>query len=653
MAQTIESAESFARDESGKLTATGQAERWTMEFAAAREKVKPWHRQGDKILDRYLDERSSADVGESRLNLFTANVETQHALLYGKVPGADVTRHFEDADDDVARVAAEMLRRVLTPINASDPYASALSYALEDRLLTGFGFASARYEVETEAAQDEETGETLMDDEGAEIPRKSWENVASDYHYWRDCLWSPTRTFELMRWFAWSCPMTRAALVERFGEDIGRQVPLNSKTGKKTEADAVKSDPWSRADVWEIWSKEDRCVFWYVEGFNRILDQKDDPLGLENFFPFPKPMIAHATTRNFMPRPDFVLAQDLYNEIDVLTTRINLLEKAIRVAGVFDQSAPEVAKILTDAGFNKLYPAQNWAVLAEKGGLKGVVDWFPLEQVTGAIAVLTQARAEKVGLLQQVTGWSDIMRGQTNPNETLGAQQLKSQYGSVRIQRFQAEFATFATDLRRIQAEIISKHFDVQTIIERSNILNTADARFATPAAQLIKDRFSAFRIEVKPENINLTDYAQLKQERTEVIQAAGGWIQAVAPVVQMGGPPAVEFALEFLKWILAGVKGGDGLEPALDAFRTQLQAASAQPKPPDPKLQAEQVRAGAEATKAKLGVVKAIVDAKAHAQKTGLEMQQAQMEHGQAMQREAARTAAAIPPVGPGGANG
>jgi hypothetical protein len=641
--QTIESAEVFSRGPDGKLTPHGQAERWVMEFSAARDRLKKWHGQGEKILDRYLDERNRDTVDESRLNLFSANVETQHAMLFGKVPSADVARRFEDPADDVARVAAEMWERILSPLSGDDPYVVALGYVLEDRLLPGFGFACARYEVETEPATDEATGEPLLDEQGQPVEKKTRESVETDYHYWKDVLWSPCRTFELSRWFAWSAEMTRADLVKRFGEDIGNQVPMNAKTGKKGEADAAKADPWSRAVVWEIWCKEDRTVYWYVEGFGRVLDEKPDPLELDGFYPFPKPLVARATTRNFLPRPDFVLAQDLYNEIDNLTTRINLLEKAVRVAGVYDKASPEVAKLLTEAGFNKLYPAENWMALAEKGGLKGIVDWFPLEQVVAAIGVLTEKRVEKIGLLQQVSGWSDIMRGQSNANETLGAQKMKAGYGSVRVERLKGEVARFATDLQRIRAEIIAKHYDVATIIERSNVMNTPDARFAEQAAQLIKNKLAAYRIEVKPESINLTDYAQLKQERAEVITALGGLMSAMTPLIQAGGPPAAEFALAAGSWLLAGVKGGDSLEAEFDNFRAKMQALASQPKPPpppDPKVMAAEAEAKAKVQGAQIDMQTKTLDAKVHVMKTQADITKIQAQ---------AAAAQAAPPAVPG----
>ena len=53
-------------------------------------------------------------------------------------------------------------------------------------------------------------------------------------------------------------------------------------------------------------------------------------------------------------------------------------------------------------------------------------------------------------------------------NETLGAQQLKTQYGSTRIRDKQQELVRLARDLVEITSEIITEKFDPVTIIEMS-----------------------------------------------------------------------------------------------------------------------------------------------------------------------------------------
>ena len=149
-----------------------------------------------------------------------------------------------------------------------------------------------------------------------------------------------------------------------------------------------------------------------------------------------------------------------------------------------------------------MYHASVPVFLQLLGGLKGVVDWFPLDQVVGALNILGQKRTEKIALLYQVTGMSDILRGQASASATATEQRIKARAASTRTQRAQSEFASFATGAQKVRAEIIAKHFDAATIIERSNVMRTKDAELAEPAAQLIKSEQAQYRIEVAAEGL-------------------------------------------------------------------------------------------------------------------------------------------------------
>lgn len=614
----------------------GDAARWKVEMGAARKSLEKWQARGDKILKRYLDERdSSRNDGDTRLNLFTSNVQTMQALLFGKTPQVQVSRRFADSEDDQARVASEMLERLLnTDIEKdSDGYKEALKHALEDRLLPGLGVCRVRYEA---GFGKKEGAAAIMDVDGVHelapaIPEsevKESEEVCVDYVHWRDCLWSPARTWSEVRWFAFRSEMTREALVQRFGEELGKSIPLNTKT---TSQDEQKTDtPWSRADVWEIWDKERKCVYWYSETYPETLDHKDDPLGLDGFWPIPSPMIANVTTTKFVPTPDFALAQDLYDEVDSISTRITLLERVIRAAGVYDKTNDGVRRLISETASNELIAVDSWGVFAEKGGVKGAVDWLPLEMITLALDKLREYRGELIQLLYQITGMSDIMRGQASEQTTATEQAIKARFASVRVQSMQDEFARFASDLQRLKAEIISKHFDPQTILEQSNIMRTPDAQLAPAGVELIKSRFAEYRVVVNPDAVSLTDFAALKQERFEFLNSLAGFFQSAIPVVQIAGPGAMPFLLQIAAWSLAGLRGASEIEGVFDQGIAALKAQASQPKPPappDPRLQAAQVKGQAEQFKARADVAKTGLDFQVAKQKHSMEMQKMAME--------------------------
>src|SRR3546814_7908643 len=62
------------------------------------------------------------------------------------------------------------------------------------------------------------------------------------------------------------------------------------------------------------------------------------------------------------------------------------------------------------------------------------------------------------------------MRGATEAQETLGAQQLKSQYGSVRVREKSAELQRVAADAVKFAAEIIAENFSNETVQDMSQM---------------------------------------------------------------------------------------------------------------------------------------------------------------------------------------
>lgn len=581
-------------------TPEGWASRWQMELKAAREALRDFAATGKDADEALRDEKQ--DNGGKRLCLYASSNQMIGAMLFGRMPQASVGRRFADADDDVARVAAEMLERVLNSDieRADDTFAEATKNAMTDWIGPGLGVQRHRYEVGP--MEKAEGKPAILGPDGIErapaVPeteRKTWERVNTDYVHWQDFLYGQCKTWSDVPWVAYRAQMSREALVKRFGA-VGNEVPLNAKHATEDGKDD-RAHPWDRADVWEIEHKETRKVFWVVEGFGKCLDIKEDPLGLDGFYSCQRPLMANLTTSKLVPVSDYKFAQDLYRSVDVLTTRIDLLAKAVRAAGVYDKSMGPVVEKLVAGGDNKLYAVDGWAAFAEKGGAQGAIVWLPIEQIVKTLAVLRDLRREDIDLLYQVTGQADVMRGQQTANGTPGEAQVKAKFGSVRMQAKQDEIARFASDGQRIRAEIIAKHFDPQTILEASNVLATPDREFAQQAVELLKSRYPEYRVEIKPEAINLTDFAALKEERFEVLTAIGAYFQSMAPVAQ-ALPGSLPFVLEMLQVTVAGLRGGAAYEAILDraisqAKKAQEAAASApaQQAPPDPKVVAQQMK--------------------------------------------------------------
>lgn len=617
----------------------GLQRRWMLRLQAAKDFFEAFHEEGGRVNDEFLGKG-----GGSRLNLFFADVQTKAATLSG-FPKVRARRRFADAKDNTARVSAMVLDRLLNSDieRASDGYRKALANAKGDWLRAGLGQVWLRYSVESEPITDETTGEPVVV-EGQPQERKAREDVETDHAKWRRFLWDPSETWEDVRAIYRGLDLTKAEWERQFP---GRTFRVVGKKG--TKADEVK-EAFGRAEVWEIWDKETRTVYHLSEQERTILKVTEDPYGLPGFFPCPEPLMANVTTDKCIPRSTYYLAKDQYDEANELQRRIRALVKQVKVCGVYDSGNEGLKNLLSDAYDGKLIPVKNWAALIDKGGLQNAFSLMPLKERVEAIIALSERLALVKREIYEVTGQSDIMRGQAAEKATATEQRIKARFGSTRIQAEQDELARFASEAQRIRAFLISKFFDEETIAQRANIqAGSDDAQVLPEAVALLKSSISDYRIDVDAESLSMTDYDAEKQDGLELLQTVGLYIKQIAEVGPMA-PWAVPGLLGMLKSAVARMRGAANFEADLDRLVKQAEEVAQQamapkpPPPPDPKVEAEKVKAGATQMKAQADVAKAQMGI----QKTAMDAQVEQASFGMRMAEIQAKQAAAADVEGP-----
>jgi hypothetical protein len=616
--------------------------RWDAEIIAAEKELDKFYKRGNTVTRKFLDERDTLDANNKWFNIFYANTNILESAIYAQLPKPAVSRKFTDYTDEVGRVAALIIERSITQDldDPTDNFDACMRHCVQDRLVPGLAAAWLRLETDTEEVSVPPTpgNDVYGVDDAAEVAEPQMmkqitdQRVCVDYIFWRDFLWSPCRVWEERRWVGRKAYLTRDELVERFGEDIGSRVPLNYSVNQDSTKGSgamftPKEDVLKKAVVYEIWDRIEKKVIWFTKGFGKLLDERADPLKLKGFDPCPKPMLANISTSNTTPRPDYYMIQDQYVELDVVNNRISMLIKACKVVGVYDKGAVGVSRMLKEGFDNDLIPVDNWAMFAEKGGLKGQIDWLPLEQVVTALRELNGAREVIKGQIYELTGIADIVRGASKASETLGAQQIKAQFASVRIKKLQDEVARFASDIMRIKAEIMVKHFDPQILLKKSNIAVTGNDEYIAPAMQLLQDETEfEWRIQVNADTMSQADYAMEKQDRIEFMGAMSKFMEQ-APAMIQSAPEAAPLLVGLLKWTVAGFRGARDIEGMLDKALDALQKQPEQPKGPSP----EEVKAKAEADKmqqeAQLAQQQAQQEMQIKQQEAVLEQQRQQME--------------------------
>jgi hypothetical protein len=586
--------------------------RWRAELETAKNWRKKFITVAERTVRRYLDERDAINTGDRRFNILWSNVQTLTPAVYTHPPKPETDRRF-DTTDQIARVASIIMERNLDYLVCEHSlYDGVMKAVVQDRLIPGQGTAWVRYEANLPAVADVVTppgqgpapkamndGQmkpvnenqplyTVTDDTYA-IP--TGEKVCFDYVHWKDFVCSPARTWEEVTWVARKVYLTQAQGVERFGEEF-KQVPLNYKPATQQKAGNKEFGPGqsvvNKAVVYEIWDKTTRKVYWLADDYDTILDEKDDIFKLTDFFPCPKPLLATTTTDSILPIPDFMMYQDQAFELDQLTNRISLLTQAVKIVGVYDKSQVGVQRMLTEGVDNTLIPVDNWAMFAERGGLKGTLDFYPVEMVMNVLTALVQARGVVKQDVYEITGLADIVRGASVASETATAQNIKAKFANIRIGDVQRDVARFASDLVNMAAQLITNFFQPETLILNADLdpATSPDAQFIPGAIALIKNGgLVKHKIMVSVDAITDPDAEEEKKARVEFLQAMGMFMQQAQPVVEKT-PQLAPMMGQMIMFGVRGFKAGRDLEGVIQQGLAQLANAPPPEKPKDPAQQ-------------------------------------------------------------------
>ena len=566
-----------------------------------------WTARTKKILKRYRDDTRGQTGNETaKFNILWSNVQTLIPAVYAKLPSADVSRRFGD-NDPVSRVASLLIERAIDfEIEHYPDFRSTMRHSVEDRFLGGRGVAWARYEphVAPQGIGDDglQVTEDIEQGEDGEMPEQiEYECAPVDYVHWRDFGHSTARTWEevtcVWRWVY----MTYEALAERFGEEKAKAIPLDQGPEPLNAYNESKKS-YNRAKICELWCKETNKVYWLSRSVPVFIDERDDPLELEGFWPCPKPLYATTTSDSLVPVPDFVLYQDQAMELDILSDRIDGLVKSLRVRGVYDASQPALQRLMTEGDNNSLIPVDKWMAFGEKGGLKGSIDLLPLDTLAAALMQCYQARDNIKQQIYEITGISDIIRGASYASETATAQQIKGQYAGLRLRALQEDVALYATELIRLKAQIICSKFQPQTILAyaAAQQMQPADQQLIPQALQLIKDKpLRNFRIEVASDSLVQLDENQQKQDRMEFLNTYSNFLRQALPVGQ-SSPELIPMMIELLKYGVSAFPQARAIEGALDQALDQLKKGAGQQKP-HPEEQKAQMQAQMEQQKAQV----------------------------------------------------
>lgn len=575
-------------------------------------------------------------IVDREYDLFWASMEIIKPSIYSRPPVPVVTTKFKDRSP-VKRVTAELLERAaisgfeMTNINAS------MIGVRDDLAINSRGQLWVSYEDDGE---EKVCIEDLDRDDFAHDPVRKWTEVS---------------------WVARRAWMTKKEMRDRFGESAADDATYTEKRteqARDSSTNGVK-DTVNKAAVWEIWDKNEKKVIWIADGLPDILEKDDPHLELNGFFPCPEPAYGTRQRRSLVPVPDMVYIQGQLETINLLTQKIHDLAELLRVIGIIPGGTD-----IGDAVETAIRTGDTSSIFvpvpaAAFGSGNKLVEWLPIDQVASTILAAVEERRELIGNVQELLGVADIQRGDSDPNETLGAQQIKVQHTSTRSRDRVKGLERIARDAGRMMVEIFAEEFSLDTLLKmaqmelptnaeikrqikeieqdaKKNIdeiegqveqLAAQDPEAAQQAAQQAEQQTqqiiaqateqvrkvaNAVTVEAVKELLNDTktdpfifdietdstiypDEMAEKQMRNEFLGALATGMQALMPMIQSGGSAA---AGEILKWNLDVYRPPRALMSSIDEWIDTMSNA-----PPAPNPDAEKNAAEAEYKKAMVGI--------------------------------------------------
>ena len=513
------------------------AKAWINLLTESEKAFENWNDHCDKIEKQFANlEELASDTRDKEYAMFWANIEVIKPSIYARAPIPVVTPKFMDKRP-VYQAASEFLERCAVVAFDLARVNDLMIQARNDVVLVGRGVAWCRYQS---------AGDGYYDSE----------RVCIDFKHRRDFLHSVSRTWQEVDWVAAASYLTRGEARNRFKEYSGDEYQNAEYKVDKDSKEVGGADGRERAQFWEIWHKGERRVVWVAKGCEMILDEDKPHLDLLNFFPCPQPAYGTVQPGSLVPVPDMAQYRDQLDEVNLLTARIHALSDALEAKGFYPSGGGEIGEAVQAAMAHNtpgrlLVPIANWAAF---GGTKEVIIWLPIDMIAQTITALVALRKEVISDIYQITGLSDIMRGSTNPNETLGAQELKSEYGSVRIRDKQQELVRLARDLVEIATGIITEKFATKTMIEMTQTDLPTQQMVNEQMQQLLADmNHQQQQFNQVQQIMQLPQVQQKAQQSPQIVQQMQQQFQQLQQLGQetmkkLKDKPTLEQVIAFLK---------------------------------------------------------------------------------------------------------
>lgn len=534
---------------------------WLDEITASKKREKDFREDGQKILRIYCGKEGKP------FNILFSNTETLLPALYSNTPRPKVepTRSIKKTLPNDPRLAAKIgaasmlantLLEYLIDTNRSDreTFSDAMEAATLDALLPGRGVTTIEfdadifesttngdtYENDTTKADTESNPEgytsNATEDQSETNDYAEKETISVNSNTWNKVILGFATKWSDVPWIAYEQYMGKTECIKLFGKKIASELKYSKNDGDQQSNDdegygndaggyGEMKDGFSdmkTAHVFQIWDKSTKKILYispcYMIGY---LKEEEDPYGLTGFFNCPRPL-QFLKKNDIVPVPLYKMYENQAEELNRITGRLNKIFQAIKVVGFFNGNLDSDLENLLQKPDLTLTASSQSALLVD-GGLEKNIWLWPIDKLINVANMLILARNQAKQTIYEITGISDILRANTNPSETLGAQKIKEAWGTLRIKRAQAEVARYARDTLRIMLEMAITKMSMETIQKITQLpLETEQSHAqAKKSMEMVRSNSAKIQLMAQTGQIDQNAVAQAMQQAQQQMQQA------------------------------------------------------------------------------------------------------------------------------------
>lgn len=554
-------------------------EKWLARIKAAEKREERWMKDAEGAESIYaVNTEDTYKLYD--FNILHSNVETIVPAIYNSTPVPDIRDRFRTGDEN-AKAVSDIYEMIISTQIDDNKLDAEIEAGAQDAFLSGRGIVRIRFDADVEEVQGEFN--SMTGEMGAPTEEATNEQISFEAISWRDYREGPARRFEDVAWVAFRHMIPEEGLDDISNADM---VSAQERDDKPATSDEDEDD----IQVWEIWDKASKLVWFVRASDGTVLDQQEDPMELKGFFPITAPIQPITLTSRRTPVCPFTVYRRLADELDTTTRRINAVLSGLKVKGWIVGNTEDVTQ-LANAGDNQLVPISGFEGLAQTGGIDKAIVWWPIDKAIQVLRELYVAREQTKQSIYEITGISDIVRGASEAQETLGAQQIKTQWGSLRIKKMQRLIERQVRDLFILSSELIASKFSVKTLQAMTGKQITEEMM------QLIKDPLQRYRIDVESDSTVRADLSRVKGELTEFLQGTASYFATMAPVLEQApeaAEPVADIYAAFGRLFNLGPQGEEAIEKMVEIAKK-----SGQQERPNP--EAEQAKAQMSLEQAKM----------------------------------------------------